>query len=206
MHFSTFSVRFALRTCRFDSALWKIIPLLLDEGNKVEFFRRTKNEVWVSRKNSTLFPESSKSGIIFHSKLSNLQVTNAKPTEKVEKCIKLKSFLIFLAERTDSLTINCQDCALSYASSYILWSLQPFSFRPKLLINTTKKQPICLWNQSPQVSSVKKYSALKWSLSIRLSITALSITADCLYLSNDLGDLIFEQAVQDLEVVWSKLS
>ena len=144
MHFSTFSVRFALRTCRFDSALWKIIPLLLDKGNKVEFFRRTKNEVWVSRKNSTLFPESSKSGIIFHSKLSNLQVTNAKPTEKVEKCIKLKSFLIFLAERTYSLTINCQDCALSYASSYILWSLQPFSFRPKLLINTSKKLPVCL--------------------------------------------------------------
>ena len=144
MHFSTFSVRFALRTCRFDSALWKIIPLLLDEGNKVEFFRRTKNEVWVSRKNSTLFPESSKTGIIFHSKLSNLQVSNAKPAEKVEKCIKLKSFLIFLTERTYSLTINCQDCALSYASSYILWSLQPFSFRPKLLINTSKKLPVCL--------------------------------------------------------------
>ena len=144
MYFSTFSLGFALRTCRFDSALWKIIPLLLDEGNKVEFFRRTKNEVWVSRKNSTLFPESSKTGIIFHSKLSNLQVSNAKPAEKVEKCIKLKSFLIFLADRSYSLTINCQDCALSYASSYILWSLQPFSFRPKLLINTSKKLPVCL--------------------------------------------------------------
>ena len=90
MHFSTFSEGFALLTCRFDSLLWKIIPVLLDSGNKVEFFRLTQTSFFVRRKNSTLFPSSSKSGIIFHSALSNLQVRNAKRTEKVEKCISLE--------------------------------------------------------------------------------------------------------------------
>ena len=98
MHFSTFSAGFALLTCRFDSLLWKIIPVLLDSGNKVEFFRLTQTSFFVRRKNSTLFPSSSKSGIIFHSALSNLQVRNAKRTEKVEKCISLE-LLFFLTER-----------------------------------------------------------------------------------------------------------
>ena len=112
MHFSTFSAGFALLTCRFDSLLWKIIPVLLDSGNKVEFFRLTQTSFFVRRKNSTLFPSSSKSGIIFHSALSNLQVRNAKRTEKVEKCISLE-LLFFLTERKYSLTLNCQESTIS---------------------------------------------------------------------------------------------
>ena len=137
MHFSTFSAGFALLTCRFDSLLWKIIPVLLDSGNKVEFFRRTKNEVWVSRKNSTLFPESSKSGIIFHSALSNLQVRNAKRTEKVEKCISLE-LLFFLTERKYSLTLNCQESTIYGRDRYIALKhcvyedKKPTSFGPNL--------------------------------------------------------------------------
>ena len=111
MHFSTFSAGFALLTCRFDSLLWKIIPVLLDSGNKVEFFRLTQTSFFVRRKNSTLFPSSSKSGIIFHSALSNLQVRNAKRTEKVEKCISLE-LLFFLTERKYSLTLNCQESTI----------------------------------------------------------------------------------------------
>ena len=112
MHFSTFSAGFALLTCRFDSLLWKIIPVLLDSGNKVEFFRLTQTSFFVRRKNSTLFPLSSKSGIIFHSALSNLQVRNAKRTEKVEKCISLE-LLFFLTERKYSLTLNYQESTIS---------------------------------------------------------------------------------------------
>lgn len=111
MHFSTFSAGFALLTCRFDSLLWKIIPVLLDSGNKVEFFRLTQTSFFVRRKNSTLFPSSSKSGIIFHSALSNLQVRNAKRTEKVEKCISLE-LLFFLTERKYSLTLNYQESTI----------------------------------------------------------------------------------------------
>ena len=111
MHFSTFSAGFALLTCRFDSLLWKIIPVLLDSGNKVEFFRLTQTSFFVRRKNSTLFPSSSKSGIIFHSALSNLQVRNAKRTEKVEKCISLE-LLFFLTERKYSLTLNSQESTI----------------------------------------------------------------------------------------------
>ena len=111
MHFSTFSAGFAFLSCRFDSLLWKIIPVLLDEGNKVEFFRLTQTSFFVRRKNSTLFPSSSKSGIIFHSALSNLQVRNAKRTEKVEKCISLE-LLFFLTERKYSLTLNCQESTI----------------------------------------------------------------------------------------------
>ena len=113
MHFSTFSAGFALLTCRFDSLLWKIIPVLLDSGNKVEFFRLTQTSFFVRRKNSTLFPSSSKSGIIFHSALSNLQVRNAKRTEKVEKCISLE-LLFFLTERKYSLTLNCQESTIMW--------------------------------------------------------------------------------------------
>ena len=111
MHFSTFSAGFALLSCRLDSLLWKIIPVLLDSGNKVEFFRLTQTSFFVRRKNSTLFPSSSKSGIIFHSALSNLQVRNAKCTEKVEKCISLE-LLFFLTERKYSLTLNCQESTI----------------------------------------------------------------------------------------------
>ena len=121
MHFSTFSAGFALLTCRFDSLLWKIIPVLLDSGNKVEFFRLTQTSFFVRRKNSTLFPSSSKSGIIFHSALSNLQVRNAKRTEKVEKCISLE-LLFFLTERKYSLTLNCQESTIQEFLCY--WNVE----------------------------------------------------------------------------------
>ena len=65
MHFSTFLCVLHCQTCRFDSALWKIIPLLLDEGEKVEIFQWTKNEVWVSQKNSIFSPNEAKLGLFF---------------------------------------------------------------------------------------------------------------------------------------------
>ena len=132
MHFSTFSAGFALLTCRFDSLLWKIIPVLLDSGNKVEFFRLTQTSFFVRRKNSTLFPSSSKSGIIFHSALSNLQVRNAKRTEKVEKCISLE-LLFFLTERKYSLTLNCQESTI-FRKVDVSWTIS-FSIDQ---INSTK--------------------------------------------------------------------
>ena len=137
MHFSTFSAGFALLTCRFDSLLWKIIPVLLDSGNKVEFFRLTQTSFFVRRKNSTLFPSSSKSGIIFHSALSNLQVRNAKRTEKVEKCISLE--LLFFSHWEKIFSDAKLPRKYHYPTfAYILWSLEPFSLLPKLLINTPR--------------------------------------------------------------------
>ena len=161
MHFSTFSAGFALLTCRFDSLLWKIIPVLLDSGNKVEFFRLTQTSFFVRRKNSTLFPSSSKSGIIFHSALSNLQVRNAKRTEKVEKCISLE-LLFFLTERKYSLTLNCQESTILSQNKLILgwlgW-LGRISCRFQLILHalpcgteSTYSIPCCLPERLIQVS------------------------------------------------------
>ena len=146
MHFSTFSVGFALVTCRFDSLLWKIIPLLLDSGNKVEFFRLTQTSFFVRRKNSTLFPSSSKSGIIFHSALSNLQVRNAKRTEKVEKCISLEP-LFFLTERKYSLTLNCQESTIILCIARIQNFIEKCCFVEKLCTKVSFRPSRPIWWQ-----------------------------------------------------------